>query len=198
MSRRRIVAAVVALAAGATLVGVSAPGAQAAPVGAAHGTTANRAGTVAALYSAAGFQSFLDAVTAQVHVSYPNAVLALADGLSPTGPTTRIDDVTTWKLGYRAVTKDRTPVVVSAEVTLKSRTATITAQPSPVFGLHIQQPLRMSPFEAALRIRIAGYRAGYDDIWLHQSGDEAPRYSFLGGGQVVTVDTVTGAVTPGL
>ena len=99
-------------------------------------------------------------------------------------------------LQLTAVTSDRHRVVVTATVDLPSWTPTIVAAPSPVFGLHIQQPLTMSPFEATLLARIAGYRDAYDDVWLHQPQGFNPRYTFFTSSGPVSVDTVTRQVTP--
>ena len=200
MDVRRVISLVAAVTAGTALVGTVTADAQAAPIErvAASQTPADPSGTVRALYSAAGFQELIDRVTAQVRGQYPNAQLALVDGSTPTGPTTRIDDVTTWRIAFLAVTSDRHRVVVTATVHLPSWTASISAERSPVFGLQIAQPVTMSPFQAALLARIAGYREPYTDVWFHQPPGLAPRYTFFGAGEPVTVDTATRAVTPGL
>ena len=157
----------------------------------------NPSGTVRALYTAAGFQELIDRVTAQVHATYPGARLGFVDGRSPSGPTTHLRDVTQWGFLYLTVV-DRHPVVVTAAVQLPSWTATITAVRSPVFGLHVDQPVTMSPFEAARLAWTAGYRTPYDEVWLHQPGDLDARYSFFSGSDAVSVDTVTREVTPRL
>ncbi len=208
MKGRRIVTGVVAAVAAAGLVGVAGPDAQAAPnahaaaaaPGALSPGVSNPAGTVKALLSVAGFQALVDSVKAQVHAQYPDATFRDVVGDAPSGPTTSITDVTRWQFNFNDVIGDSDHILVRATVFLPSWTATLTILHSTaVYSQELTEPVAMSPFEATVLLRIAGYREPFRTVIYAQPVGRSyphPLYIVDQGDERVAVDTVTRHVAP--
>jgi len=207
VKRRRIGTGLTTVVAAAGLLWAAAPGAQAAPVaptapvGLTSGAT-NPAGTVRALYSAAGFQELIDSVKAQVHERYPNATFRDVVGSSPSGLTTSIRDVTTWQFNFNDVNGAGRSIIVRATVFLPSWTATLTTQENAtVYSRELFQPVAMSPFLATVLMRIAGYREPFRTVVYAQPIGRSTAYPhplFIvdQGADRIAVDTVTRVVAP--
>ena len=200
MNGRRIAVGLVALAAGTGLVGAAAPAANAASTRAVASASVqasvqadNPAGTVRALYTAKGFQALIDSVTQQVQAQYPGAVLVFVNGGSA-APTKQVKDFTGWEFLYNATVGSEAKSVV-ATVTLPSWTAQITTQDGVYVGVFpITTPVAVSPFEASVRLRTAGYPGAFERISLYRNNpDPAPNYWFdLASGGRGIVNAVTG------
>jgi hypothetical protein len=198
MNGRRIAVGLVALAAGAGLIGAAAPAASAAATGAVASASVqvdNPAGTVRALYTAKGFQALIDSVTDQVQAEYPGAALVFVDSESAV-PTKQVKDLTGWVFLFNAVVGSEAKIVF-ATVTLPSWTAQIRSEDGVFAGVYpITTPVAVSPFEASVRLRTAGYRGAFERISLYRNNpDPAPNYWFdlTSGGEGI-VNAVTGDV----
>ncbi len=210
MNGRRIVIGTMAALAATGLIGATGPAAQAAP--AAHGvpaaaarSTDNPAGTVRALMSANGFQALIDSVTRQVHAQYPNAELKDAVGTSPSGPTTSVTDVTRWDFLFNDVIGGTDHIIVKASLLLPSWTALVFVQHNAgVYAKTLAGPVAMSPFQATLRRRLAGYQEPFTKMVYAQpyplmAPHPFPNPVFIfysGADPTTTVDTVTRVVEP--
>ena len=198
MNGRRIAVGLVALTAGMGLVGAAAPAANAAStvaVASASVQADNPAGTVRALYTAKGFQAFIDSVTDQVRAEYPGAALVFVDSASAV-PTKQVKDLTGWEFVFNAVVGSKAKVV-TATVTLPSWTAQIRSEDGVFTGVYpITTPVAVSPFEASVRLRTAGYRGAFERISLYRNNpDPTPSYWFdLTSGGTGIVNAVTGEV----
>ena len=204
---RRMGTGVVALVAAAGLTWAAAPSAQAygvspAAVTASTASVTDPAGTVRALYSVDGFQALIDSVTQQVHAQHPNATFRDIVGTTSSGTTTSIRDVTRWQLNYNDVDSTGRQMIVRGSVLLPSWTALITTvQNATVYSRELTEPVKMSPFQATILMRIAGYREPFHTVVYAQPiGRLAvyphPLFIVDQGADRIAVDTVTGVVAP--
>ncbi len=162
----------------------------------------NPAGTVKSLLSVAGFQALVDSVAAQVHAQYPNATLGDIVGTSPSGPTTSITDVTTWRFNDNDVNGEGRHVLIYATVFLPNRKATIIVRQNAVlYSEDLTEPVAMSPFKASLLLRLAGYREPFRTVvYARTFGRNYPHPIFIFdqgvGRDLIAVDTITQDVAP--
>lgn len=203
MKRRTIGTGTVAVLATAGLLYAAAPSAQASPAAPAATLGArDPAGTVKALYSAAGFQALIDSVTDQVHAQYPNATFRDAVGTSPSGPTTSIRDVVSWTFNFDDVDSDGRQMIVQGAVFLPSSTALIkVTKNATVYSRELTKPAAMSPFEATLLLRTAGYREPFRTVVYARPIGRAevyphPLFIIDQGDDHIQVDTMTREVKP--
>ncbi len=146
---------------------------------------------------AAGVQRVVD----QVHEKYPNAYLVEGDGMSPSGPTHHIADVTSWRFVFNDTRDAAHPFVVFAQVDLPSWQATLSTTPSVWVGsLQLTKPAAMGPAQAADLLAGAGYHDAYQFVTYRQpiagGFTQDPLFIFgdVGPTGYVGVDTVTGVV----
>jgi hypothetical protein len=146
-----------------------------------------------------GVQKVID----QVHQQYPNAYLVEGDGVSPTGPTNDVANVTSWRFVFDDTQDANHPFTIFAQVDLPSWNATITTHSSVWVGsLQLTQPVTMTPAHAAELLRQAGYDGNFTYVTLRQpiAGGFTPHplfiFSEVGPTGHVGVDTVTGDVAP--
>lgn len=204
MRRRAIGTGLAAVLATAGVMYAAAPSAQAHPAAPAAASSGARdpAGTVKALYSAAGFQALIDSVADQVHALYPNATFRDAVGTSPSGVTTSVRDVVSWKLNFDDVDSDGRQMIVQGAVFLPSSTALINVtKNATVYSRELTEPVAMSPFEATLLLRTAGYREPFRTVIYAQPIGRAavyphPLFIIDQGDDRIQVDSVTREVKP--
>ena len=134
-------------------------------------------------------------MTDQVRAQYPGAALVFVDSESPV-PTKQVRDLTGWEFIFNA-TVGSEPKVVTATVTLPSWTAQIRSEDGVFVGVYpITTPVAVSPFEASVRLRTAGYRGAFERVSLYRNNpNPAPDYWFdLASGGRGIVNAVTGEV----
>jgi hypothetical protein len=206
---RRIVTGIAAAMLAAGLVGLTGPSAQAAP--SPHtvsntSSTSNPGVLTRSLMSAHGFQALIDSVTEQVHAEHPRATFQDAIGTSPSGATTSITDVPRWDFLFNDVDGEGDHVIVKASIWLPSPMVLINVQHNAtVYSQPLVRPVAMSPFQATLRRRLAGYPTPFTMVVYTQPNRlMAPRafpnpvFLFYEGTDTPTtvVDTVTRSVEP--
>jgi hypothetical protein len=212
---RRIVTGIVAAIAAGGVVGLTGPSAQAAPgphaastvsTASSKSSTSNPGVLTRAVMSAHGFQALIDSVTQQVHAEYPHATFQDAVGTSPSGPTTSITDVPRWDFRFNDVIGESDHIIVKASIWLPSPVVLINVQHNAgVYSKPLVGPVAMSPFQATLWRRLAGYPTPFTKVvYVQPNRLMSPRsfphpvFLFYQGTDTPTtvVDTVTRSVEP--
>ena len=124
-------------------------------------------------------RQLLDVVGFEVRLTFPNATLMVAEGSSPTGPTSDIADVTDWRLVYN--TNDDAARVKSLEIH-----ATLAGQiDAPVYHtsqwggvVAIPDQVGMSPEQAYRILRDAGHGHPYQYVSLVKPLVAQPRLQY--------------------
>ena len=147
-------------------------------------------------------RQLLDVVGYEVRMSFPKATLMVAEGSSPSGPTTDMAEVTDWRLVYN--TNDPASPVKSLEVraTLAGAIDAPTYHGSPWGGVvSIPDQVAMSPEEAYHLLRAAGYGYPFQYVSLVKPLVAQPRLQYhfsniRGGCDGYSVTVEDGAVQP--
>jgi hypothetical protein len=215
---RRIVTGVAAAMMAAGLVGLTGPSAQAAPSPHTASNSSNNGSNdsrtsisnpgvlTRAVMSANGFQALIDSITQQVRAEHPHATFQDAIGTSPSGPTTSITDVPRWDFLFNDVGGEGDGIIVKASIDLPSPMVLINVQHNAtVYSKPLVGPVAMSPFQATLWRRLAGYPTPFTKVvYVQPNRLMAPRsfpnpvFLFYEGTETPTtiVDTVTRTVEP--
>jgi hypothetical protein len=151
------------LACGLTLTGIAGAGAARAEAP----TTAAMQPAPQAAVEALTLQQLLDLTRIEVHDLFPDATLMLADGSSPTGPTTDMTQVTDWRLIYN--TNDSRSRIKSLEIdaNLDGQINQPIYHTLPWGGvLDIRREIGLSPEEAYKVLQAAGHGNAYQYVAL--------------------------------
>ncbi|MFE4590543.1 hypothetical protein [Streptomyces laurentii] len=109
----------------------------------------------------------IDLVTAQVHETYPDATLMLADGSSPSGPTTDMSKVTDWVLIYNTNTPGSSVQALEIHATLEGEIDEPVPHTVPWGGtLPITERVSLSPAKAYAVLKEAGHGDAYEFVSL--------------------------------
>lgn len=201
MTRRKMLAPVVA-GLGATVLAMTAvPVASAAPAPP-HGFAGTSNMSAQYLASVNGYQRLVDSVVGQVAALNSTAQLVEIDGSSPSGPSLSVFDETRWRFVFNAVSPAGEIIVYFATVILPNPVASVVVVHDVYLGSDpLTRPVQMSPHQAALLLWKAGYRQPFGLVTYRQPNAGGPTGHPLfifsqPGGHFVGVDTVTGAVAP--
>lgn len=147
-------------------------------------------------------RQLLDVVGFEVRITFPNATLMVAEGGSPTGPTTDIANVTDWRLVYN--TNDAAARVKSLEIhaTLAGQIDAPIYHTAPWGGVvSIPDQVAMSPEQAYRILRDAGHGSAFQYVSLVKPLVAQPRLQYhfsniRGGCDGYSVNVDDGLVQP--
>ena len=109
---------------------------------------------------------------------YPGAQLLEGDGVSPSGPTTNVQNVNSWRFVFR--TQDGGTAFIQSSVWGEFKPITYVAQPW-LEDVVIPWPIKMDITDAAKLLTQAGYNQPYAYVtlrWPLYPGIEEPYYIF--------------------